>query len=38
MHKYVTIVSVETLNVRLHGSDIIDTYTNSIVKTYFYMI
>ena len=25
-------------NIRLQGLDIIDTYTNSIVKLYFYMI
>ena len=31
-------VSVETFNIHLQGLDIIDTYTNSIVKIYFYLI
>ena len=32
------IVSVETLNIGLQGLDIIDTYTNSIVEMYFYLL
>ena len=39
---HVTIVTIwfqwKHYNIRLHGLDIIDTYTNSIVEMHFYLI